>query len=81
MPGHSQRLPISTDDLKRWEEAGLRLNHVPELILLIYDIKAEPTKFRLQSAAKVARYASSTAAEPAKTLAIELAEELERRAA
>ena len=68
-------------DLADWEDAGLRLSHVPELLLRIYDIKAEPSKFRLKNAANVARYAASTTAEPAKTLALNLAEDLERRAA
>ena len=81
MPVYSRRLPISTADLKRWEGAGSRLNHVPELLLRIYDIRAEPSKFRLRQAAKVARYAASMAAGPAKTRALALAEELERRAA
>ena len=81
MPSYSQCHPISTADLQKWEEAGLRLNHVPELILNIYDVKADPSKFRLRHAAKVARYAASTAAGPAKTLAVALAEELEQRAA
>lgn len=67
-------------DLRQWEEAGVRLSHVPELLLQIYDIKAEPSRFRLERAAKVARYAALTAVEPSKSLALNLAEELELRA-
>ncbi len=81
MPGYFHSLPISMADLKRWESVGLRLNHVPELTLRLYDLRANPSKYQLKRAANVARYAALIMSGPAKSVAVELAEELEKHAA
>jgi hypothetical protein len=81
MPGQFQRLPISPADLERWESVGLRLNHVPELSLSLFELRTNPSRTQLEHAAVAARYAASTIVGPAKAMAVELAEELEQRAA
>lgn len=82
MPGQFQRLPISMADLKRWEDMGLRLGYAePELSVSLLELRGNPCKNLLEQAAIAARYAASKTAEPGKTLAVTLAEELEQCAA
>lgn len=77
-----QRHSISPIKQMRWEDIGLRLSHVaPELLLSISDIRANPSKAQLEQAATVARYTASKLAEPEKSLALTLAEELAECAA
>ena len=75
------KLPISMADLERWELASLRFGSVPELLLSILDLRGDPNKLRATHAARVARYAASTTSEPARGVALDLAEELEQLAA
>ncbi|MGB4865325.1 MAG: hypothetical protein WBP38_05470, partial [Hyphomicrobium sp.] len=71
---------LDLDDVARWAAAAKRLDFITAAVSMeIADLYRDPCRHRLQRCANAARFAWVNADEPERTIAVSLAEELERR--